>query len=187
MQITIKNVRLAGYPALFEAQDYQGDGNFKFKGTFIIDPEDPQIKEINLRVDEVAKEKWKEKSAAILKSAKAGGKGLLQDGDVKDAEKYPGFAGNLYINATNDVRPTVLDRNKSPLAAADGKPYGGCYVDVSLELWAQDNAYGKRINAKLRGVRFVKDGEAFGPGVQVANENEFDDLADGADDEGELA
>jgi hypothetical protein len=49
-------------------------------------------------------------------------------------------------------------------------------VNASIELWCQDNNYGKRINASLRGVQFLKDGEAFAGGG-VANADEFDDLA----------
>ena len=33
-----------------------------------------------------------------------------------------------------------------------------------MTLWAQNNGYGKRINAQLDGVQFVRDGEAFGEG-----------------------
>jgi len=44
----------------------------------------------------------------------------------------------------------------------NGKPYAGCYVNMSIRLWAQDNQFGKRVNAQLRAVQFVKDGEAFG-------------------------
>ena len=56
------------------------------------------------------------------------------------------------------------------------------YVNGSIELWCQDNAYGKRINATLRGVQFLKDGEAFAGGGS-ASADEFDDL--GVDDEEE--
>ena len=64
---------------------------------------------------------------------------------------------------------------------ADGLPYSGCYVNASIELWAQDNNYGKRINASLRGVQFYRDGDAVAGGGGPASEDEFDDLAEGAD------
>ncbi len=50
------------------------------------------------------------------------------------------FEGNLYVNANNKVRPLIIDRDKTPLDSTDGKPYGGCYVNASIELWAQDHA-----------------------------------------------
>ena len=38
-------------------------------------------------------------------------------------------------------------------------------MNAIVELWAQDNNYGKRINASLAGVQFAKDGEAFAGGT----------------------
>ena len=83
--------------------------------------------------------------------------------------------------AYNTVRPTVVDRDRSPLTAQDGKPYSGSYVNVIIDVWAQDNSYGKRINAQLQGVQFVRDGEAFSGGGTSADASDFDEIADGAD------
>jgi len=47
-------------------------------------------------------------------------------------------------------------------------------------LWAQDNQFGKRVNAELLGVQFVRDGEPFGGG-KPATPEDFEDL--GADEE----
>lgn len=85
----------------------------------------------------------------------------------------------MYVSARNALRPLVVDVNKAPLTAEDGKPYAGCYVNASIELWTQDNNYGKRVNATLRGVQFYKDGESFAGGG-VASDDDFDDLT--ADD-----
>ena len=95
---------------------------------------------------------------------------------------YDGFEGMHTFNATNKVRPLVIDSNKTPLTAADGKPYAGCYVDVIVEFWAQDNSYGKRVNATLSGVQFRADGDAFSGG-RPASTDEFDDLAQGTEAE----
>lgn len=101
----------------------------------------------------------------------------LHDGDVK--ADYAGYEGNMFLNSRNTVRPLVIDRDKTPLAATDGKPYAGCYVHASIELWCQDNNFGKRINATLRGVQFFKDGDAFAGGG-TASEDEFEDIEEGA-------
>lgn len=37
-----------------------------------------------------------------------------------------------------------------------------------VEFWAQDNNYGKRVNATLLGVQFVRDGAAFAGGTTGA-------------------
>ena len=76
-------------------------------------------------------------------------------------------------------RVPVIDRDTTPLMPVDGKPYGGCYVDVSVDIWAQDNSWGKRINGKLRWVQFRSDGDAFSGGAP-ASESEFEAIAEGA-------
>jgi hypothetical protein len=49
-------------------------------------------------------------------------------------------------------------------------------VVAIVELWAQDNSWGKRINATLKGVQFYQDGEAFAGGVS-ASADDFEDLS----------
>ena len=128
--------------------------------------------------------KWVLKNGAQnglkLKEIETKDRMALHDGDTKG--DYEGYAGNYFISARNKTRPTIFDRDgKTPLVQADGKPYAGCYVNAAIELWCQDNNYGKRINASLRGVQFLKDGEAFAGGG-VASEDDFEDLS--ADEEG---
>jgi hypothetical protein len=98
----------------------------------------------------------------------------LHDGDLKD---YDGYANQFYIRASNQVRPTIVDRNRATITEKDGKIYSGCYVNAIVSLWAQDNKFGKRINANLRGVQFAADGEAFAGG-NAARADEFEQLED---------
>lgn len=177
MKVKLQNVRLA-FPVLFEAKTVNGEGKPAFSASLLLAKNDPQVKVINAAIEEVAKQKWGAKADAILKQARGQDKLALHDGDLKS--QYAGFEGMFYVSARNAVRPLVIDRDKSPLSEADGKPYAGCYVNVSLELWAQDNNYGKRVNASLSGVQFSKDGDAFAGGG-AADESDFDDLADGTD------
>ena len=65
---------------------------------------------------------------------------------------------------------------------SDGRPYSGCYVNVSLDIYAQDNTYGRRINCNLSGVQFYRDGDSFEGGTPASPE-EFEDLSDGVDDD----
>jgi len=176
MKLKLLNVRLA-FPQLFEAKTVAGEGKPAHSGTFLIDPADPQVKAINAAIDATAKEKWGAKADAILKQARAADKVCLHNGDLKAT--YDGFPGNLFISARNPLRPTVVDADKTPLTEKDGRPYAGCYVHVVLELWAQDNQYGKRVNATLMGVQFYKDGDSF-TGGGVASEDDFDDISTGA-------
>lgn len=176
MRLALKNVRLA-FPAVFEAKTVNGEGEPAFSAVFLIEPTDPQIKVIDQAIASVAKEKFGAKADTILKAMRAADKTCLHDGDSK--ADYAGFPGNMFISARSKSRPLVIDADKSPLTAADGKPYAGCYVNASIELWVQDNSFGKRVNAQLRGVQFLKDGDAFAGGG-AASEDEFDDVAEGA-------
>jgi hypothetical protein len=176
MKIKLNKVRLS-FPQLFEATTVNGEGKPAFSAAFLIDPKDPQVAAINAAIDAVAKEKWGAKAEANLKAMRAADKVCLHSGDLKS--NYDGFEGMLYISARNPMRPLVIDVNKSPLTEQDGKPYAGCYVNASIELWAQDNNYGKRVNATLMGVQFYQDGESF-TGGGVADADDFDDLT--ADD-----
>jgi hypothetical protein len=173
MKIKLNAVRLS-FPQLFEAKTVNGEGKPAFSASFLIDPKDPQVAVINNAINAVAAEKWGAKAEAMLKTIRAADKTCLHSGDLKS--NYDGFEGMLYISARNAIKPLVVDTNRSPLTEQDGKPYAGCYVNVSLELWPQDNNYGKRINATLMGVQFYKDGESF-VGGGVASEDDFDDLS----------
>ena len=179
MKIMLNDVRVAFTDALFEAKTVNGEGRPAYSVTALLDPvrHKKVIAEIEAGIDTVAKEKWGAKADAILKQLRASDKTALHDGDTKSA--YDGFEGNLFISARSQTRPLVIDRDKSPLVAADGKPYAGCYCNVQIELWPQDNGFGKRVNAQLKGVQFVRDGDAFAGGAP-ASADDFGDISDGA-------
>lgn len=179
MKVQLKNVRLS-FPHLFAAQASEM-GKPKYSATFIFEPGSANEKVMLEAIEQVGKEKWGPKWPAVKKSLTAGLKICLKDGDMKS--QYAGFEGNMFVAASNVKRPLVVDRDASPLTEADGKPYGGCYVNASIDIWAQDHAqYGQRINASLLGVQFVKDGESFGGGLS-ASTDDFEPLeVEDADD-----
>jgi hypothetical protein len=181
MIIQLKNVRLA-FPDLWKPTAFEDGQELKYGATFLVSKKDPQVKAINAAIQEVATEAWKEKAKAVLTSISGQpNKYCFQDGDNKS---YDGFQGCMALSAKNKKRPTVVDKDKTPLTEGDEKPYGGCYVNASVEIWAQDNKWGKAIRASLRGVQFFKDGDQFSAG-SVASEDEFDDLGSGAENEDE--
>ncbi len=174
MKLKLKNVRLA-FPSLFTASSPKGGGKPAFSCSFILPPNHPQVAEIEAAMAAVAKEKWGAKGDAVLKALKAADKVCLHNGDTK--ADYDGYAGNLFVSTRSNVRPSVFDGQKNPLSEADGVIYSGCYVNGNIELWAQDNEYGKRINAQVRGVQFYKDGDAFAGGGKAADADEFDEIS----------
>lgn len=171
-KIKLTDVRLS-FPNLFEAKTVNGEGKPAFSASFLLDPTDPQVKVVNAAIEQVAATKWGAKAPAILKHLRATDKVPLHDGDLKG--NYEGFSGMLYVSARSYVRPLVIDKDKSPLTENAGRPYAGCHVNASVELWAQDNNFGKRVNATLRGVQFLRDGDAFAGGAP-AGIDEFDSL-----------
>lgn len=177
MIIQLKNVRLA-FADCFVPVAFEGEGEKKYASTFLVPKKDPQIKVIEAAILEVATAAWKDKAKGILTQIKSNpNKFCFQDGDTKS---YDGYAGHMALAAKNKKRPTIVDRDKTPLTAEDSRPYAGCYVNASVELWAQDNQFGKGIRASLRGIQFLRDGDAFSAG-SIASEDEFDDLGEGAD------
>lgn len=181
MKLMLNNVRLA-FPQLFKPTTVNGEGEPAYSASLILPPNHPQAEAIREAQEKVGSEKWGAKWAAVKKELTAKDRFALHDGDSKT--QYDGFEGNLFVatRAKQSARPTVIDRNKTPLTEADGRPYAGCYVNASIELWAQDNAYGKRINAQLRGVQFYRDGDSFAGGAP-ASADEFGDVEEGADAE----
>jgi hypothetical protein len=168
-KIKLANVRLS-FPSLFKMASFGGEPTGKFEATFILDKDEhaEAIAQLKKHIDTLMKTELKGKIAAD--------KICLKDGD--DLGR-PEFDGKYTIKASTKKRPLVIDRDKSPLTEEDGKPYAGAYVNAIISLWAQNNTWGKRINAQLDGVQFCRDGEPFGDGGISADE--FD--AFGGDDE----
>lgn len=166
-KIILKNVRLS-FPSLFHKAVFDGKET-KFEATFLINKAEQgdKIKEIKSAID-----------AAIKEGLKGGklppDKLCLKDGDNID---YAGYEGCMSLKASGSKRPIIIDRDKSPLTEDDNKFYAGCYVNASIELWVQNNQFGKRINANLLGVQFFKDGEPFADGVK-GSVDDFDAFGD---------
>lgn len=178
MKIKLTNVR-AAFLQVFKATTVNGEGDPAFSGSFLLDASDPQLKTIEAAILQTAKDKWGAKADAVMKQMKASDKLCLHDGDTKS--QYAGFEGMMFVATRSKTRPLTINRDKTPVNEEDGVLYSGCYVNVSLELWAQDNNYGKRVNAQLGGIQFFKDGDAFSGGATAADESDFDDLGAGAD------
>jgi len=180
VRIMLRDVRLA-FPQLWKATAPKTGGEAAFSASFLIPKNHKQLPELTAAFKALAKEKWGAKADAVYKALEAADKLCLHDGDAK--AEYEGFEGNKFVSARSKTRPSVFDQQRQELSEADGKPYSGCFVNASIELWAQDNSFGKRINAQLRGVQFLRDGDAFAGGSRPADADEFDDIA-APDEEG---
>lgn len=177
MEITLKNVRIS-YPHLFEPFAYQGQGKAKYSAKFLIPKsETALVKQVADAMKELASNTFKDKR--LPPSDKL----CMKDGDTTGRDEDAGY---WVLSASDDRRPVVVNRDKSPLVAEDDVIYPGCWVVGRVRLWAQDNQYGKRINANLMGVMFVKDGDRLGGGRKQETADEmFGDVADFGGDAGD--
>ncbi|AXC68248.1 DUF2815 domain-containing protein [Salmonella enterica subsp. diarizonae serovar 59:z10:-] len=177
MKFKLNNVRPA-FPAFFKPKAVNGEGEPRFNGLFIMPPDHPQLDELRKAMKQVAKEKWGGKWETIYSQMEKKLLICLHDGTEK--AEYEGFPGNFFLSAANKARPLVVDRDRTLLTQADGRPYAGCYVNIVVDIWAQDNNFGRRINASLKAVQFLRDGDAF-TSSPPATVEDLDDISEGAD------
>ncbi len=206
-EVKLTDVRLSFADNLFEAErgeprpkgKHQGKIPFRWSSNFLIPKSNTAlVDKIRAAMREARDQKWPTDPPKIK-----GDKLCLQDGDEVS---YAGYEGHFYLSASRTAygsadgsapkRPyRIIDRNKvkrddgtvgfPDLAPDDGRPYSGCYVNVILRIWAQDDPdYGKRINASIEGVQYWRDGEAFGGGKKIDVNEAFDEFGgdDGFDD-----
>ena len=207
MKLYLKGARLNYVLSLFTAQIAKGSTKAKFSISAIIEsttqafageakPDsatgkaagykwgDPK-EEFSKAIVAVATEKWGPKAMEVIGQLKAQDRLCLHDGAKKGAT--PGYAGNLYVNASNDIAPGVKHKQTgAQLTGTSGVIYSGCYGDVVLDVWAQDPKsnpeWGKRVNASLLAVEFSHDGERLAGGA-VASEDDYAAIPEGAQKE----
>lgn len=187
MELKLKNVRIS-FPALASPQAL-GDGEPAYGAKFIIDPKSAHVKALDDAIKAVAKDQWKDKADSVLSMLQEDKKVCFTKGEYRSKKTglpYDGFAGMFYLNARNaKTQPTVVDRfggQVTDKGAIERLIYSGCYTHVSLDIWAQDNKWGRRINCTLRGVMFADDGDSFSGGGSVASASEFAEFAADAED-----
>lgn len=163
------------------------DATPKYNASFILDPKQhaAEIKACEAAVEASLKELFpnvKGNRPPKMKPVICFGEASIDTGIGcdKQGELYAGYEGGKFVvNAKNKKRPTLAHRDKTimtPEEAAE-KLYGGCIVNASVEFYAADDVNGQGVYCVLRGVRFLRDGEAFGGGRTAA----LDEL--GGDDE----
>ena len=189
----LKATGRAAFLRLDKPKAFQEGQDPRFEGTCLIDPSTEQgkkdLKACLTEASKISKAKWGFVAKAIHQKAvdmgfaKALPAGIKDDGIKFDAlysgdtKEYDGYAGNWVLAMHNKNKPGVVNRKGEPLEHPNEEqyPYSGCYARFSYTLWTQDNQFGKRIGVNLRGVQFVKDGQAFGAGT-INPKDEFDAL-----------
>lgn len=178
-KVKLTDVRLS-FPDLFVAKEFKaGDGKPRFSATFLVAPGSENDKAINAAIMAEANTTFEKKAATMLESFRGNGnKYCYTKGDLKEYDGYAGMMALASHRRSSSGRPLVIDGQKNPLVEEDGKPYGGCYVNATVEIYGQkgENA---GIRCGLLAVQFARDGDAFTAGSKPSTDD-FDDIAEGA-------
>lgn len=182
-RITIEG-RLA-FAVIREPEQFQGTGKPRFSGTVLFDKADTKtLAKVEKAMAKAAELKWGAKGASTLTALRAGLKTALTDGDIK--AEYDGFADHWAVasHTPDNTPPTLVDRSARPLdRMTQNMIYSGAKVRMIVDFWAQDNQWGKRLNAQLAGVQFVADDTPFAGGV-AAGAGDFEELEAPSDADG---
>lgn len=182
-EIRLNNVRLS-YPNLFTPKAGQDGGEPKYSAALILDKRSgaAQIESIKKIRDAIADDFWKGKRPAGVKFC-------LRDGmEKEDVEGYGPDV--MFFNASSQRQPVLVHQDpRKPVTKEEAHVlYPGCYVNVVVRFWCQDNKFGKRINAELKAVQFCRSGDPLGGGTPVDPTKAFDTVEDTpAGDSGDAA
>lgn len=150
--LMLNNVR-ASFPALFEKPKIGEDIAKKYSVTLMLDPKSnkEQLGKLQKYIEELISEEFDEPQGVVPCLRKGNAKGNRPEQD-----------GYRVMTASNPNRPYVFAAGtKVPVTSqSESGIYPGCYVDAKIQLWAQNNKWGSRINAQLISIRFAADGES---------------------------
>jgi len=120
---------------------------------------------------------------SLLAGAKMGKIGaehkFCRNGDTEDGPLKPETEAMWIIKASEnpDRPPKVRDERTKIMTPAEilKRIYAGAIVNMLIRPWAQNNDFGKKINANLIAVQFVKDGTRIGEAA-IDDDDAWDEL-----------
>lgn len=192
IKVNLKNVRVGWVNVFEKAKDSTNDKGDVVKGKFqltcYLDKNDPQITRLDSAIlaelteklkSEKAAEKWMDRNYGFGNHAD---KCCVRDLEERD-KPIEGLEEGLYFKATSHKRPVIMtslgEKQIERGLTLDGddiegqEVYAGCYANVSVEFYWYDNY--KTLLANILGVRFRKDGDAFGGAGETADDNDLSD------------
>ena len=176
--ILINNVRCS-FPQLYKVDVKESGQKFNPGITVLLDQKEhaASIAELTAEVKAVIAG-----NTTLAKKPPVGEKVCLRSSKSDGwRDEYP--EGHLLLKAGNTKPPVVLHKDMTRMTEADDKIYSGCRVNIKVELWGQNNQYGKRVNAKLLAVQFAGDDESF-DGSYVSEETAAEGFAASTEDGG---
>lgn len=160
-------------PGKTPKSSYTAHGLFK--------PESPAHKALRDAIMKVAALGWGAQAEATIVQLKGQDKLCIHDGNITKGGAEP-YKDMLFVSASNERKPRILvTRNGQNIEIGNDDPmfpYSGCWANLLVDVWPQSpdgkpSQWGKRINATLTGVQFLRHDEAFSGGGRIANPEEF--------------
>lgn len=180
MRLILEKVRVSFAQSLFNPQK-DDKGKKTYNCHLLIPNKGPDLVKVVETVKKVAIDKWGARGNETFKALMSSGKTFLHSGAEKP--DYEGYDGMMYLSVRSRIIPKLLNKDKTPVTEEQGTLYSGCYVYAILDVYPQDNNYGKRINCSIGGLMVVADGDALGASTKAKDE-EFPDIADTGDELG---
>lgn len=176
-KLILKNVRFS-YVRVFEPQQFNGTGDFKYSVVVLIPKTDTeQVQKIRDMIESESKDfisghpKLKGVKPEVWTSP-------LQDGDKSGNDDYEGM---YYLNANRLERlgkPIVIDRHKKPIETKE-EMYSGCWGVASLSLFGYYSSTKMAgVAVGLNGVQKVTDDERLDGGASASDFEDYGDQDD---------
>lgn len=164
------------YANVFEPTSMNEGDTPKYNVCILISKDDKKTLEKINKAIEAAKQQGKAKIADKSGKIPSTLKTPLHDGDEERGDD-PAFENCFFINANSTRKPSIVDRNLSPIMDRD-EFYSGCYGRASINFYAY-NVNSKGIAAGLNNLQKLEDGEPLAGGSSAeedfGGENEFND------------
>ena len=153
---TIFLIGRMSFPAIFQPSEF--DGKERYELQLLMPEGGKDAKNCQAAIDSIAK-------SCKANLGKMGADRIcLKDGEDFPYDSHKGMKVLTLSRPATRGAPKLLNKDLSPVTEADGVFYSGCVVKVKANIWYQDNKYGKRFNAGLIAIQFVRDDEPFGAG-----------------------
>ena len=150
------------FPAIFKPSEF--DGKERYELQLLMAKGSQPAKSIDAAIAAIAK-------AVGQNLSKMGADRIcLKDGDEFPYDSHKGMDVLKCSRPAEKGRPKLLNHDLTPIENDDGTLYSGCKVKIKVNIWYQDNKYGRRFNAKLIGIQFVANDEPFGGGEDSADD-----------------
>lgn len=183
--IFLSDVRLS-FPHIVEPQvsknEKTGVTRTAYNADFIMPKDHPGLAQFMQRYAAIAQERWKENANTVMqmihndRKSRCYGAGEEKI-NSKTFQVYSGYAGMMYISASSERRPQIIDADGKPVDPNNtmayreltSKMYAGCRVNAAVKPWPQmanrEKNYGNGVRSDFVAIQFLRDDEPFGEGA----------------------